>query len=137
MQLFIKGIKIVLISEVMTMYQVVTMHGENEPWWFFEDWRDDILTEDSYDDFQVALKAFEKALVNTHTQLPEIKGKDNFLIACWDPQELRYCDDCDEDVQLYHGILLLKDGKKINADGKEAEEAMYYRQKTKCCKRRD
>ncbi|HAQ4904514.1 TPA: DUF1033 family protein, partial [Enterococcus faecium] len=20
------------------MYQVITMFGDNEPWWFFEDW---------------------------------------------------------------------------------------------------
>jgi hypothetical protein len=24
------------------MYQVITMFGDNEPWWFFEDWKEDI-----------------------------------------------------------------------------------------------
>ncbi|HAY6986968.1 TPA: DUF1033 family protein, partial [Enterococcus faecium] len=24
------------------MYQVITMFGDNEPWWFFEDWEEDI-----------------------------------------------------------------------------------------------
>ncbi|HBM6132333.1 TPA: DUF1033 family protein, partial [Enterococcus faecium] len=22
------------------MYQVITMFGDNEPWWFFEDWEE-------------------------------------------------------------------------------------------------
>ncbi len=21
------------------MYQVITMYGDNEPWWFFDDWQ--------------------------------------------------------------------------------------------------
>ena len=24
------------------MYQVLTLYGENEPWWFFEGWQDEI-----------------------------------------------------------------------------------------------
>ncbi|MEG3033136.1 MAG: DUF1033 family protein, partial [Enterococcus sp.] len=27
------------------MYQVVIMYGDNEPWWFFEDWQNDIKEE--------------------------------------------------------------------------------------------
>lgn len=27
------------------MFQVITMYGENEPWWFFEDWQEDIIEE--------------------------------------------------------------------------------------------
>lgn len=27
------------------MYQVITMYGDNEPWWFFDDWQEDIVQE--------------------------------------------------------------------------------------------
>ncbi len=30
------------------MYQVITMYGDNEPWWFFEDWQNDIQEETSF-----------------------------------------------------------------------------------------
>lgn len=117
------------------MYQVITMLGENEPWWFFDDWQEDVQTKVEYKDFSEALEAFEKVFLSFHQKLPKIKIKDHFLVACWDPEELQYCDDCDEDLQLYHGILLLKNGKKIDVEGREANEAINYRRKTKCCKR--
>lgn len=117
------------------MYQVITMLGENEPWWFFDDWQEDIQTQVEYRDFHEALEVFEKVLSDYHQKLPNIKMKDHFLVACWEPSELRYCDDCDEDLQLFHGILLLKNGKKIDGEGREANEAINYRGKTKCCKR--
>lgn len=31
------------------MYQVITMYGDNEPWWFFDDWQEDIVQEKTFD----------------------------------------------------------------------------------------
>ncbi len=42
------------------MYQVVTMFGDNEPWWFFENWEDDIEIEESFDSFEEAQAEYEK-----------------------------------------------------------------------------
>lgn len=33
------------------MYRVVTMYGTDEPWWFFEGWKEDIVSVDEFDDF--------------------------------------------------------------------------------------
>ena len=42
------------------MYQVVIMFGDNEPWWFFENWEDDIEIEESFDSFEEAQAEYEK-----------------------------------------------------------------------------
>ena len=41
------------------MYRVVTMYGTDEPWWFFDGWKEDIVSVDEFDDFYKALKYFE------------------------------------------------------------------------------
>lgn len=117
------------------MYQVITMLGENEPWWFFDDWQEDIQSIEEFAEFSTALARFEHHFLKSHSSYPEIKTKENYLVAFWHPEEVRFCEDCDEDLQLYHGILLLKDGKKIDGEGREADEAINYHRKTKCCKR--
>ena len=42
------------------MYRVVTMYGTDEPWWFFEGWKEDIVSVDEFDDFYKALKWYKK-----------------------------------------------------------------------------
>ncbi len=42
------------------MYQVITMFGDNEPWWFFEDWEEDIEAEETFESFEEARQAYEK-----------------------------------------------------------------------------
>ena len=42
------------------MYQVITMFGDNEPWWFFEDWEEDIEEEETFESFEEARQAYEK-----------------------------------------------------------------------------
>lgn len=46
------------------MYQVVIMFGDNEPWWFFENWEDDIEIEESFDSFEEAQAEYEKMAYN-------------------------------------------------------------------------
>ncbi len=37
------------------MYQVITMYGDNEPWWFFEEWQEDIQETATFEDFDAAV----------------------------------------------------------------------------------
>ncbi len=43
------------------MYQVITMYGDNEPWWFFEEWRNDI-------DEEYAFRSLEEPEACYHTK---------------------------------------------------------------------
>lgn len=48
------------------MYQVITMFGDNEPWWFFEDWEEDIEEEETFESFEEARQAYEKQWNEIH-----------------------------------------------------------------------
>ena len=37
--------------------------------------------------------------------------KKDCFYAFWSEDEINFCDGCDEDLQLYHGVILMKDGK--------------------------
>ena len=41
------------------MYRVVTMYGTDEPWWFFEGWKEEIVSVDEFDDFYKAYEMIE------------------------------------------------------------------------------
>ena len=39
------------IKEVTSMYQVVKMYGDMEPWWFLDGWKDDIVQVYEFDHY--------------------------------------------------------------------------------------
>lgn len=65
------------------MYQVITMFGDNEPWWFFEDWEEDIEEEETFESFEEARQAYEKQWNEIHQNYEYINAKSNFLSAFW------------------------------------------------------
>ena len=69
------------------MYQVVIMFGDNEPWWFFENWEDDIEIEESFDSFEEAQAEYEKKWLTIKNQYEYINAKSNFLSAFWNDGE--------------------------------------------------
>ena len=67
------------------MYQVVKMFGDWEPWWFIEGWEEDITEIAEYDTLSEALLYFQEE---------------------WDRG-------CDEYLQQYHSLMLLKEWQEI------------------------
>ncbi|WP_379946595.1 DUF1033 family protein [Enterococcus devriesei] len=118
------------------MYQVITMYGDNEPWWFFEEWQADIQEMASFDFLDEAVDYYENRwneLQNTNTYS---NAKQNFLSAFWKEQDERWCEECDDYLQQYWGLALLKDEQPLTVDSrKEFYETANYSGKAKCCKR--
>ena len=49
------------------MYQVITMYGDNEPWWFFDDWQEDIVQDRCRDILCGSLaKTFSELYIRQH-----------------------------------------------------------------------
>ncbi len=61
------------------MYRVVEMRGDNEPWWFFENWRDDIVAKYEFDNFYDALKVYKQEWQRLAHDYPEFKSQEDFL----------------------------------------------------------
>lgn len=117
------------------MYQVIQTYSENEPWWFFEEWKDDIVVEQTFSSFEHAEEAFLKIYKTHHEAYDDLSCKNPYLVAFWNENELIYCEDCDEDLQAYMGLMLVKDYQKINDGDNTSDETTNYSGKAKCCSR--
>lgn len=91
------------------MYRVVEMCGDNEPWWFFENWQADIVATHEFENFNAALKFYKSRWQGLAQEFSEFKSQADFLSAFWTKSETRWCHECAEDLQQYHGLALLED----------------------------
>lgn len=90
------------------MYQVIKMYGDWESWWFIDGWQDDILEEKKFDEWTEAFAYFEEEWQNMRNHFPSYHSQKNLLATFWEKKDTRWCEDCGEDLQQYHSILLLK-----------------------------
>ncbi|MGT2888576.1 DUF1033 family protein [Streptococcus didelphis] len=91
------------------MYQVIKMYGDWEPWWFIEGWQEDIVLEEEFEDWQEALDFYQKEWQSLQDEYPSYHSQKNFLATFWTKSEARWCEDCDDELQQFHSILLLED----------------------------
>ena len=87
------------------------MKADFEPWWMFDGWEEDILSRHTFEDefkakeyLNETLDKFRKLYLNEHTR------KECFY-AFWSETEKIYCEPCGEDLQVFHGFILLCEGK--------------------------
>lgn len=97
------------------MYRVVEMSGDNEPWWFFENWRHDIIAKHEFEEFYDALRFYKQEWARLAKSYPEFKSQKDFLAAFWVKSETRWCVECDEELQQYHGLALLEDWEPVKS----------------------
>ncbi|WP_433742520.1 DUF1033 family protein [Falsibacillus pallidus] len=94
-----------------TSWKVILTKGENEPWWFFEGWEKDIVSEYSFEEKHEALIFFHEKLKSLQNEYPHIRQKNDSMAAFWHEEEKEFCEACDDDLQTYHGLLLMQNQK--------------------------
>ncbi|MGP6140032.1 MULTISPECIES: DUF1033 family protein [unclassified Jeotgalibaca] len=102
------------------MYQVYMMKGEYEPWWFFQDWKSLVVFEASFLSFEEALKLYEEKSAELSARYPFKKSKHNYLTAFWSEEDSVYCESCEDDIQIYYGLLLLENENVIETENSKA-----------------
>ena len=90
------------------MFQVIKLCGNFEPWWFLEDWQNDIVSSHLFFDFDQALTTYRELWNDMMRTYPYHKSKKNLLATFWDEDDQIWCEECDEDLQQYNSIMLLK-----------------------------
>ncbi|MBM7709656.1 DUF1033 family protein [Enterococcus lemanii] len=119
------------------MYQVLTMYGENEPWWFFEDWQADIRVCQEFQTFAQAQQAYLKQWQTLRDTYNHVHVKPNFLTAFWNDGEEHWCEDCEEGLQLFMGLALLKDYEAVSMQvDRDFYETINEKEKEKTCQRK-
>ncbi|MBP1045243.1 DUF1033 family protein [Enterococcus sp. BWM-S5] len=117
------------------MYQVITMYGDNEPWWFFEDWQEDIVEKREFDCLDEAATYYLQQWQEISSEYTYTNAKPNYLSAFWNEGDERWCDECDEDLQQYKGLALLQNDKPVTFESvKDLYETADQCGKPKCCK---
>jgi hypothetical protein len=107
----------------MASFSVVRISGEAEPWWFFTDWEKDITEKLEYHDEKEAFEQFI-ALVQDLTYKYQHKKQKKNTVAFWSENEKAFCEACDDDLQLYHGLILMEGNKpKVFTDEEKARLA--------------
>lgn len=90
------------------MYEVIKMYGDFEPWWFIDGWEEDIVERQSFQTYEEAFAVFQKEWERFSERFPHERSQDGNMVAFWDEADQYWCQECDEDLQRYHSLLLMK-----------------------------
>ncbi|TDM15400.1 DUF1033 family protein [Macrococcus bovicus] len=93
------------------MWEVIIMRADYEGWWLFEDWRDHIIHQEKMDNKEMFENVYKQHLEVMRDKFKnEVVGKYN-IHAFYNNCELHYCEDCEEDLQIFYSLIALKNGE--------------------------
>lgn len=95
------------------MHEIVYIKSFYEPWWMLEGWEQDIVERKKFTSIIEATRFRNEIAEKLKIDFPEHKTKGEEFDVYWLIGDTAYCPDCEEDLQVYHGIIWLKD-KNIN-----------------------
>lgn len=87
------------------MFEVIYMKADYEPWWMFEDWEEKIQLRHEFDDESEANAFLEELLAKLRVENTFELTKKEIYHAFWSTEEKTFCLGCDEDLQIYHGVI--------------------------------
>lgn len=90
----------------MSKYKIIYMKADYEPWWQFDGWQEHIVTTEIYETKETFKAALTKKLQLFRGKYPYEKSKDELYYAFWSDEEREYCVACEDDIQVYHGIVI-------------------------------
>ncbi|RHW37693.1 DUF1033 family protein [Lysinibacillus yapensis] len=86
------------------VYKIIYMKAEYEPWWKFDGWEEQIVFTKEF----LSEKEFQQCLAHTLAEFRKqykYESKKNNYFAFWKDEERVYCEACEDDIQVYHGII--------------------------------
>lgn len=94
--------------EWANMYTILYMKADYEPWWKFEGWEAFIQTNETFATEEQFKLALAQKLEYFRLTYDNEATKEEKYWAFWSEDESFYCEACDDDAQVYHGIIALK-----------------------------
>ncbi|SOC23885.1 hypothetical protein SAMN05880501_11631 [Ureibacillus xyleni] len=88
------------------MYKIIYMKADYEPWWKFEGWESTIVTENEYETKEEMDHALNNLLKEFRTRYDKEESREGKYYAFWTMDERMYCEACEDDIQIYHGIIV-------------------------------
>ena len=90
------------------MYTIIYMKADYEPWWKFDGWQSFIVTNETYEEKSQFDQALQEKLSVFRSTYENEESRENKYWAFWSEAESCYCEACDDDLQLYHGIIAIE-----------------------------
>jgi hypothetical protein len=100
------------------LYEVIYMKADFEPWWMFEGWEETIVSRQVFNDSKDAKVKLVQFLEELRKEHDNVSVKNECFFSFWSDKEKVFCEACDEDLQLYHGVFVTHAGKPIVIDRK-------------------
>ncbi|MGE6752524.1 DUF1033 family protein [Rossellomorea sp. NPDC071047] len=94
-------------------WRVMTTKSDAEPWWFFEGWEKDIVQEWTFNNRDEAIERFLEEMRRLRKSYLKSKNKKLHSIAFWDPNEVLFCEACDDDLQVYYGLIIFENDRPM------------------------
>ena len=90
------------------VYQITYMKADYEPWWMFEGWETNIVTTSEFESEEEFKEKLQETLLSFRQKYEHETTKDEKYYVFWTDVEREYCEACEDDIQIYHGIIIDK-----------------------------
>ena len=81
----------------INMWTVVKIRADYEGWWLFEDWPQKIVEQSEFTTYDQMLDYYINVL--------------NHSKKCYDNYVVNFCEDCEEDLQIFYSFIILKNNE--------------------------
>lgn len=88
------------------MYKIIYMKADYEPWWQFEDWESHIVYEQIFHTKKEMEQALQQILDDFRKKYDHEESREGKYFAFWSEDEKRFCEACDDELQIFHGIIV-------------------------------
>ncbi|WP_078410399.1 DUF1033 family protein [Priestia abyssalis] len=105
-------------------WSVCKTKGDCEPWLFLDGWQEEITERLSFHDQDEALRTYAQWIKEYKRSFESVKETNLSLFSFWNEGEMHYCEACDDDLQLFYGIVFMKGGEVYRLA--EDEQAAKY-----------
>ncbi len=87
------------------MYKLILMKADYEPWWQFDDIQEKYAEELTFENYESYESKILQVLQNYREKYQYEASRNGLFYAFWNDAEVEFCEGCDEDLQVYHGIF--------------------------------
>ncbi|NLY78354.1 MAG: DUF1033 family protein [Lysinibacillus sp.] len=88
------------------MFKIIYMKADFEPWWKLEGWEENIISEKNYNTKEELEKGLTELLNEFRNKFQYEECREGKYFAFWSEDEQYYCEACDEEAQIFHGIIV-------------------------------
>ncbi|QLK86197.1 DUF1033 family protein [Staphylococcus sp. 17KM0847] len=93
------------------MWELAKIRADYEGWWLFDDWPEHIIETQHFSTYEAFIEAYSYIIKNAQCRYDNyVVGKHN-IYAFYNNCDMNYCEDCDEDLQIFYSYIVLKNKK--------------------------